>query len=109
LAAAARQRIGIDIETLDAHQEKEWLRGMFDAEELALVVHPETRMLTALWCAREAAAKAAGTGLRGDSRAWRIIEVSPDAGLVRVAFDGNVREVALRFQETSVFAFCLER
>lgn len=39
--------------------------------------------LTALWCAKEAAAKAAGTGLGGRPRDWRV-SGDPDTGRLRV-------------------------
>ncbi|MCY0951993.1 type I polyketide synthase [Streptomyces sp. H27-S2] len=49
--------------------------------------------LTALWCAKEAAAKAAGTGLGGRPRDWRVAR-DPDSGLLRVLSpDGHPRPV----------------
>ncbi|MER5733600.1 beta-ketoacyl synthase N-terminal-like domain-containing protein [Streptomyces sp. NPDC002138] len=52
----------------------------------------EAAALTALWCAKEAAAKAAGTGLGGRPREWRVTALEP-AGLRVLAPDGHARLV----------------
>lgn len=106
VAAAAVHKIGIDVEELGLHQDNAWLQTTFDAEELALAGEPDVKTLLGLWCAREAASKAAGTGLRGDPRGWRIVGFSKDAGLVRVASGGEVWDVSLWYRETTAFAVC---
>ncbi len=106
VAAAAAGNIGIDIERLDAHQDTDWLQKTFSAEELALIPRLDATALISLWCAREAAAKAAGTGLQGDPRLWQVVSVSTDAGMVRIAADGKVWDVALWYLEKTVLAVC---
>ncbi|HEU0198475.1 MAG TPA: 4'-phosphopantetheinyl transferase superfamily protein, partial [Nevskiaceae bacterium] len=59
-------------------EEHRWINGL---SGVAL-----TARLAALWCAKEAAAKAAGTGLEGRPRDWRVIDwnVSGEAAQARV-------------------------
>jgi phosphopantetheinyl transferase len=106
VSVAASSSIGIDVEQLDAHQDTAWLQNSFSAEELSLTGRLDATTLLSLWCAREAASKAAGTGLQGDPRIWRIVHFSPHTGLVRVASDGNVWDVALWYREKIVMAVC---
>jgi acyl transferase domain-containing protein/phosphopantetheinyl transferase len=106
VSVAASSGIGIDVEQLDAHQDTAWLQNSFSAEELSLTGRLDATTLLSLWCAREAASKAAGTGLQGDPRLWRIVHFSPHTGLVRVASDGNVWDVALWYREKIVMAVC---
>ena len=48
-----------------------------------------------LWCAKEAAAKAAGTGLEGDPQRWPVVEFDPRNGHARVSHRGQDYAVRL--------------
>lgn len=107
IAVAAETRIGIDLEHINAHQTSDWLRSAFDEQDLSLMGRTDTAILLGLWCAKEAASKAAGTGLKGNPRAWRIVNYFPDAGRVSVAYEGMTLEVTLLYRETAILAICL--
>ncbi|MFJ7209087.1 beta-ketoacyl synthase N-terminal-like domain-containing protein [Streptomyces sp. NPDC098789] len=90
--------VGIDVETVSTDPAA-LLRIAFGPEEEGLARQLAERdgvgaatALTALWCAKEAAAKAAGTGLGGRPRAWRVTSLEPD-GLRVLAPDGRARLV----------------
>ncbi|WP_159393576.1 type I polyketide synthase [Streptomyces sp. TN58] len=55
--------------------------------------HGHSAALTALWCAKEAAAKAAGTGLGGRPRDWRVAGEPDPGGLVVTSPDGTAYPV----------------
>ncbi|MCJ1676418.1 polyketide synthase dehydratase domain-containing protein [Streptomyces sp. APSN-46.1] len=80
--------VGIDVEPVTADPDA-LVRIALGPDEIrlaeGLAVREGTGLpaaLTALWCAKEAAAKAEGTGLGGRPRAWRVTEdaESPDCG-----------------------------
>ncbi|WP_079406770.1 type I polyketide synthase [Streptomyces sp. 3211] len=88
LAHPARP-VGIDVERVTADPDALVRIALGPAElRLAegLAAHAGTGLpaaLTALWCAKEAAAKAAGGGLGGRPRDWRVAG-DPDSGALRV-------------------------
>lgn len=106
IAVAAETAIGIDLEHLDAHHSCDRLKSAFDAQDLALMARTDTATLLGLWCAKEAAAKAAGTGLKGNPRAWQIVNYFPDDGRVCVAYEGRILEVTLWRRGTTILAIC---
>ncbi|MFD7256106.1 beta-ketoacyl synthase N-terminal-like domain-containing protein [Streptomyces sp. NPDC059874] len=84
--------VGIDVEPVTADPEA-LARIALGPDELCLAERLATRegtglpaALTALWCAKEAAAKAEGSGLGGRPRAWRVTEDAegPDSGALLV-------------------------
>ncbi|MCB5182410.1 4'-phosphopantetheinyl transferase superfamily protein, partial [Streptomyces antimicrobicus] len=91
--------VGIDVEPVTADPaalvrvalgpgELAFAEELAAAEGLALPA-----ALTALWCAKEAAAKAAGSGLGGRPREWRVA-AGPDPGVLRVSSpEGTARLV----------------
>ncbi len=96
--------VGIDAERVTADPDA-LIRIALGPAELrlaeGLAAHTGTGLpaaLTALWCAKEAAAKAAGAGLGGRPRDWRVAG-DPDSGALRVTSpDGDsypVRTAAL--------------
>ncbi|MFF4102060.1 beta-ketoacyl synthase N-terminal-like domain-containing protein [Streptomyces sp. NPDC001903] len=83
------QPVGIDVEPVTTDPDA-LVRVALTPAELLLAEELAARegtglpaALTALWCAKEAAAKAAGTGLGGRPREWRV-EDDPGAGGLRV-------------------------
>jgi phosphopantetheinyl transferase len=105
VAAADACRVGVDIEHLDARTSTDWARAAFHELDLA-GARGDAETLLNLWCAKEAAAKARGTGLRGDPRAWRIEDYSPRSRRVRVAYGGAAAEVTLLREGGAVIAVC---
>ena len=77
--------VGFDMENLAGFQGYREVAESFSAEEQSFFsVWPEIReAVLALWCAREAAAKAAGSGLRGRPADWRIVTANRDGATVR--------------------------
>ncbi|MFD5513446.1 beta-ketoacyl synthase N-terminal-like domain-containing protein [Streptomyces sp. NPDC127051] len=81
--------VGIDVEPVTADPDA-LIRVALTPAELLLAEDMAARegtglpaALTALWCAKEAAAKARGTGLGGRPRDWRVTE-DPGSGALRV-------------------------
>lgn len=86
--------VGIDIETIEARSE-EFARIICADAELALL--PEgsrDEWLTRVWVAKEAVAKALGTGLAGDARRFPLRAVAGERLLVRDHWVETCREGA---------------
>ncbi|WP_406368429.1 4'-phosphopantetheinyl transferase family protein [Streptomyces sp. NBC_01546] len=86
--------VGIDVEQVTADPDA-LVRIALGPEELRLAERLAARegtglpaALTALWCAKEAAAKAEGSGLGGRPRDWRVAE-DPDSGALLVRSPGG--------------------
>ncbi len=80
--ATIGKRVGVDVEKI-APREKSFEELSFLPEEIALVdasAHDE--WITRLWCAKEAAAKAKGTGLVGNPRRFVVRDRSGERLLV---------------------------
>ena len=75
------QGIGLDLETPGKREVGEWLRAAFTTEELQLVPDPSPKALLPFWCAKEAAAKACGTGFAGRPEDW-IVTASEGSRIV---------------------------
>ncbi len=74
VAALPPQPLGIDIEPLGRVQGGDIKALAFTAHDLACLSAPATdQIYLELWSAKEAAAKAAGTGLQGQPTAWRVL------------------------------------
>ncbi|TDU32056.1 acyl transferase domain-containing protein [Panacagrimonas perspica] len=87
-------------------EEREWLDASHDAENL--------RRAAALWASKEAAAKAAGTGLAGGPLAWVVVAArldrrAGDPTVARVRHAGRDYDVALHFDPDggAVVALCV--
>ncbi|MFE9931262.1 beta-ketoacyl synthase N-terminal-like domain-containing protein [Streptomyces sp. NPDC005533] len=98
LADPARE-VGIDVEPVTADPDA-LLRIALRPEELRLAEGLAARggaglpaALTALWCAKEAAAKAEGSGLGGRPRDWRVAGDPDSGGLLVTSPDGRAYPV----------------
>ncbi|WP_406513160.1 polyketide synthase dehydratase domain-containing protein [Streptomyces sp. NBC_00161] len=87
--------VGIDVEPVTADPDA-LVRIALTPDELSLAEALSARegtglpgALTALWCAKEAAAKAAGTGLGGRPRAWQAVDDPGSGGLRVLSPDGH--------------------
>ncbi|HXP73785.1 MAG TPA: 4'-phosphopantetheinyl transferase superfamily protein [Stellaceae bacterium] len=58
----------------------------------------------ALWCAKEAAAKALGVGLLGEPRRWRVQDLASDGRTAVVSIDGLCLPVTLHRRERALIA-----
>ena len=105
VAVADANPVGIDMEHPDARRSTDWARVAFDERDLA-GARGDAETLLSLWCAKEAAAKARGTGLGGDPRAWRVEDYSPRPRRVSVAYGGAAGEVTLLREGGAVIAVC---
>jgi phosphopantetheinyl transferase len=112
LAAAAAstqpQELGLDVESLRERQLGDWLKEAFAPQELTLVPPDDHRLLLAMWCAKEAAAKALGLGLGGAPRAWKVLKLSPDHSLAVVEHQGRRLKVSLWYKGEEIMALCRE-
>ena len=100
-------RVGLDIARgQPPSRESAWLEQAFEADDLALIRENGCGdRLFDYWMAKEAAAKAVGTGLLGAPRRWRIV----DAGrqVAEVAIAGVTINVALAEEAGLRLAVCL--
>ena len=78
--------VGVDIERVEARSES-WIKDYFTDEEIQSAGADESRWekLTGIWCLKEAALKALGTGLRFDLKDVMVSHVD-DWGQARVEF-----------------------
>ncbi|WP_420464624.1 beta-ketoacyl synthase N-terminal-like domain-containing protein [Panacagrimonas sp.] len=107
--------LGLDYQRLDRLQDESRLIAAFDAEERRYIdaANDRPRVACALWCAREAAAKAAGLGLQGRPQDWRVVDARLDPravsfGSVRIRHGDRLYDVALQFEgREALSALCL--
>lgn len=112
IAAAASVPIGIDLEpvghdtvellpTYAADAERELLQPWMDAD-------PDAVWSTRLWCAKEAASKARGTGLEGRPKRLQVVELDETGRMViQNRDDDDVYEVQTAIVSTWVIAVAL--
>lgn len=101
LAGYTGRNLGIDLEPIRPREES-FLRIAFDERELAplapLASPERDAWITRLWCAKEAVAKAVGTGLVGGPRAVTVTAIDLSTGTVEIALGpgltGRVPELA---------------
>ncbi|MDP1797788.1 MAG: beta-ketoacyl synthase N-terminal-like domain-containing protein, partial [Planctomycetaceae bacterium] len=112
IAAAASGPIGIDLEpsghdtvsilpTFAADAEQELLQPWMD-------IDPDAVWSTRLWCAKEAAGKARGTGLDGRPKRLQVVELDETGRmLIQDVDDGSVYEVQTTLVDNWVIAVAL--
>ncbi|MDP3858231.1 MAG: beta-ketoacyl synthase N-terminal-like domain-containing protein [Stagnimonas sp.] len=110
--------VGIDYQRLDRLDDEQRLAATFSATEQLLLTGAQPgserrRHTAALWCAKEAAAKAAGTGLGGRPQDWVVVaaQLDPRGGsptVARVRHGEQDYDVALHFEsDAAVLALCV--
>jgi len=109
--------LGLDYQRPDQVRIEDLVTGGFVAAEHAWLqsadAQERTRHVLALWCAKEAAAKAAGTGLDGRPQDWRIVAAQLDRRsgsptVARVRHGSQDYDIALHFEtDQSVLALCV--
>jgi phosphopantetheinyl transferase (holo-ACP synthase) len=102
MAAAASpglfEGLGVDVEKVEARSEG-WIGDYFSKDEIRLAGKGEERWtrLTMIWCLKEAALKAMGTGLRFDLKDINVADINP-AGRATLEFHNEAaRYVDERF------------
>jgi acyl transferase domain-containing protein/phosphopantetheinyl transferase (holo-ACP synthase) len=86
LAIASAGPLGVDIEPAD-RETRSLLETFATPEEIGLIdqlagADPAAGWETRLWCAKEAAGKARGTGLNGYPKRLQVIEAGPEGRMV---------------------------
>ena len=113
IAALAQQgmHIGIDLERLDRIRSDDLLiGGAFSEEEFAVLEtlpHQDRSLwLKGFWCAKEAASKSLGTGLKGAPGKWQVIRFSTSDHNVIISHAGQLFESQLWYTPAEVLAIC---
>lgn len=110
--------VGVDYQRLDHLRADDLIQGGFGAGEQkifeTLAAEERGLVAAALWCAKEAAAKAAGLGLQGRPLDWQIVAsaLAPHTvsfGSARVQHAGQDYDVAIQFDDAleAISALCL--
>jgi acyl transferase domain-containing protein/phosphopantetheinyl transferase (holo-ACP synthase) len=105
--APAHMQLGIDLERLDIPRPDDWLVGAFTEQELSLVPQINQKITAGFWCAKEAASKAFGTGLKGVPQQWQITQYAQKEQLVTVVHQGKSVRVKTWCEENEILAICL--
>jgi phosphopantetheinyl transferase len=107
LLAAEGQRIGTDYQLIANIRACQLPDIAFSETEHLHLRHSgpflRDRSIITLWSVKEAAAKAAGTGLEGRPKEWRIEEFSMEEGRATVVRNANT--FSCRFWSTAEFVF----
>lgn len=116
ICAAGGSRLGADYQHLDRVDAADLIAGAFSEAETAAFLRAlpqaqQKRAAVALWCAKEAAGKAAGTGLEARPQDWRItdavLERRSAAPASAVVHHGGIDyRVELQIGDSEVFAVC---
>ncbi|NES94064.1 MAG: acyltransferase domain-containing protein [Desertifilum sp. SIO1I2] len=110
ILAADAESIGVDLERLDARRDWSLLQGAFSESEQMLLqslsTAQQTTALLTFWCAKEAAAKAAGTGLMGAPRRWQAVSYSPTENQMEIEFEAYKFIVQWWQTATHLLAVC---
>ncbi len=111
------QSLGLDYQRLEDIDPDKLSAGAFTDLERRLIPASASeaerlRIAVALWCAKEAASKAAGTGLMGRPHDWTIVSAELDRrdahnSHVRVRHDGRDYDVRLYFSIDEICALCI--
>ncbi len=102
-------QIGVDFERLGYVNLEDFRTVAFTDEELKLLPHDSDELTQlAFWCAKEAVAKAVGTGLLGQPHRWLITDYRAHQQQITIIHSGKVVEVNLWFGKNEVIAICQE-
>lgn len=105
--APGQAQIGIDLQHTCGIQIEDLQTLAFTPQELALAPQQDPQTRLGLWAAKEAAAKAIGTGLPGHPKQWCITHISADGRQVNLSYADCTFHVHLWYSHSQVFAVCL--
>ncbi|MEC4982592.1 MAG: beta-ketoacyl synthase N-terminal-like domain-containing protein [Oscillatoria sp. PMC 1068.18] len=104
--ASPPTRLGIDLQRLDYVQVEDLVSVAFTPAEIELLRDFAPKTAIGLWAAKEAAAKAFGTGLRGMPQQWCINNYTGELKQVTVSHKSQLFNVQLWYSATEVLAVC---
>jgi malonyl CoA-acyl carrier protein transacylase/phosphopantetheinyl transferase len=100
--------VGIDTENIGRFKSTDLIEGSLAACERTLLRgvagHELSEKVLRMWCAKEAAAKYLGTGLKGTPEKFEVSFLDDDWKRAHVKHDKYVIEVALGFENNSIIA-----
>lgn len=99
------QSVGVDLQKLGSVRMEDVVPLAFSDRERQRWGLDDPKTAIALWCAKEAAAKAAGTGLQGNPQAWQISEYTGDRAIV--TYGDRSFSVRLAWHDKWAVALCL--
>jgi len=106
--AAPDQPVGVDLERIGKLRRPELVVDSLAAEEKPFVAgldgDAQTERVLRLWCAKEAASKCLGTGLRGEPWAFRIVAADPDFRRCEVSHEAGIVAVTIDKRGAAVIA-----
>ncbi|HYR88121.1 MAG TPA: beta-ketoacyl synthase N-terminal-like domain-containing protein [Terriglobia bacterium] len=108
-ASDASARIGIDLVRLQDVRSIDAVKKAFGDDELKFLPglgQQEGLSVLSLWAAREAAAKALGTGLKGEPRDWIIDDCQADGRHITVKHENESYHVTIWSTPDEVVAVC---
>lgn len=109
-ACAADCVLGVDLQGLQGVKVEDVASGgLAPAEQQRLPDGDNARSVVAAWSAKEAAAKAAGTGLQGQPQAWELQSLVWQGAIaqVRIAHASQIFDVQISADDQHVQALCL--
>ncbi|HEY3520805.1 MAG TPA: 4'-phosphopantetheinyl transferase superfamily protein, partial [Rhodanobacteraceae bacterium] len=106
--AAPDQPVGVDLERIGKLQRPELVVDSLAAEEKPLVAgldgDAQAERVLRLWCAKEAASKCLGTGLRGEPWAFRVVPADPDFSKCEVVHEAGTVAVTIDRRGAAIIA-----
>lgn len=104
-------QVGVDLVYNNPIRGGDLLEASFNSEEQAIVRRLRTsghaHPVFAVWSAKEAAAKALGTGLMGDAGRWAVTRYDAKSGRAQVRHNGQTLDVRVWVTEHEVIAICV--
>ena len=117
VASDASVDLGLDYQRPDHINTEDLIAGGFAPTEHVWLqtahAQDRARIALALWCAKEAAAKAAGTGLMGRPQDWQVVAAQLDRRasgptVARIRHGAHDYDIALHFEaDGAVLALCV--
>jgi phosphopantetheinyl transferase len=103
------QPVGVDVEHLGRFKNADLIEGSLAARERALLRglagQDLTEKVVRMWCAKEAAAKYLGTGLKGRPEEFEVSFLDNDWKRAHVRHQQTMVEVAVCCENNTIIAF----
>jgi phosphopantetheine--protein transferase-like protein len=102
-------QVGIDIQKLDGVRTDDWHDAAFSLQEFDILTQSAQQnpaLLIGAWCAKEAAAKAAGIGLQGNPKQWQVISYEVLNQQITISYANETFTSNIYFEQHEVVAIC---
>ncbi len=102
-------QVGIDTQKLNGVRTDDWHDVAFSLQEfdiLAQSAQQNPALLIGAWCAKEAAAKAAGIGLQGNPKQWQVISYDVLTQQITIFYANETFTSNIYFEQHEVVAIC---